>query len=240
MRVMAVGIHPDDVEIGCGGTVAVCAARGDDVTIVDLTRGESSTNGTAEQRAREAESAARILGVARRPNAGLPDTGVRSDDAGQIRAVVSLIRTYRPGVVLVPNDDDPHPDHAAGAVLVRHAIFLANVNGYRTHVDGAPQERWRVPRTLVYSGRREVQADVVVDVSSAYSTKLESIRAHATQVGSAPGALPTPLTDPHFLDAVEARDRIAGRRIGVAHGEAFALLAPVALRDLSPLVDRGD
>lgn len=234
---MAVGIHPDDVEIGCGGTVALCVGRGDEVTIVDLTGGESSTNGTAAERAREAAEAARILGVARRDNAGLPDTGVRSGDPDQIRAVVSLIRAYRPEVILLPNEDDPHPDHAAGALLARQAMFLANVNGYRTGADGAPQARWRVRRALVYPGRREVRADVVVDVSAVYATKLESVRAHATQFGTREGTLPTPLNDPHFFDVIDARDRLAGRKIGVEHGEAFALLAPFALRDLGPLVE---
>ncbi len=235
---MAVGIHPDDVEIGCGGTVAVCAGRGDEVTLVDLTRGESSTNGTVEERAGEADAAARILGVARRVNAGLPDTGVRSDDPAQLRTLVRIIRAFRPEVVLVPNADDPHPDHAAGGTLTRHAIFLANVNGYRTDLDGGPQERWRVRRSLVFGGRHEVHADVVVDVSAAYETKIAAIRAHASQVGGGEGSLATPLTDPRFLGVIDARDRLAGRKIGVTHGEAFQLVAPVRLDDLGVLVPR--
>src|SRR5712671_4077268 len=154
MRIMAVGIHPDDVEIGCGGTVAVCAAAGDDVVIVDLTRGESSTNGTPEERAREAAEAARILGC-RRENVGLPDAGVQSEDAAQTRAVVSMIRAQRPHILFVPNADDQHPDHASGGTLVQRAAFLSHVNGYITERDGKRQERWKVERLLVYSGRRE-------------------------------------------------------------------------------------
>lgn len=238
MRVMAIGIHPDDVEIGCGGTVALSAARGHHVVIADLTRGESSTNGTVEQRAREAAEAARILGAAERVNAGLPDTGVRSDDAGQIQVLVTILREHRPDVVLVPHADDPHPDHAAGAMLTRHAMFLANVNGYPTRGPGGPQERWKVARALVYPGRRDVRADVVVDVTPVYESKLASIRAHASQIGGTEGALPTPLTDPRFLGVVDARDRLAGRRIGVTYGEAFELLAPVALSDLGAIAGR--
>lgn len=233
---MAIGIHPDDVEIGCGGTVALSVAHGHDVVIVDLTRGESSTNGTVEDRAREAAAAAKILGVAERVNAGLPDTGVRSDDTEQIRALVRILRAHRPDVALLPHADDPHPDHAAGALLARHAIFLANVNGYGTEGANGPQERWRVSRSLVYAGRRDVRADVVVDVTAVYETKVAAIRAHATQVGAAAGSLPTPLTDPRFLGVVDARDRLAGRRIGVTHGEAFEMLAPLALGDLTVLV----
>lgn len=239
MRIMAIGIHPDDVEIGCGGTVALSAARGHDVSVVDLTRGESSTNGTVEERAREAAEAARILGVRARVNAGLPDTGVRSDDAAQIQVLVGIIRAHRPDVVLVPHADDPHPDHAAGAMLTRHAIFLAHVNGYATRGEGGAQERWKVARSLVYPGRRDVRADVVVDVSAVYETKLAAIRAHASQIGATAGALPTPLTDPNFLGGVDARDRLAGRRIGVVHGEAFELLAPVALADLGAIAGQG-
>lgn len=234
MRIMAIGIHPDDVEIGCGGTVAACAARGDSVVVVDLTRGEASTNGTVEDRARESAAAAKILGC-RRVNAGFPDTGVRGDDPGQLRALVAIVREHRPDVVLAPNADDPHPDHAAGAILTRHAVFLANVNGY----SAGEHERWKVARTLVYAGRNEVRADVVVDVSAFYETKLAAIRAHASQVGGGESALPTPLTDPRFLGVVDARDRLAGRRIGVTHGEAFQLLAPVALDGFDPLVKRG-
>ncbi|MDH4038746.1 MAG: bacillithiol biosynthesis deacetylase BshB1 [Candidatus Krumholzibacteria bacterium] len=234
---MAIGIHPDDVEIGCGGTVALCAARGHDVLIVDLTRGESSSNGTVEQRAAEAADAARILGASR-VNAGLPDTGVHSADAAQIRSLVGILRAHRPDVVLVPHADDPHPDHAAGALLARHAIFLANVNGYATDGAGGKQVRWKVARALVYPGRREVRPDAVVDVTAYYETKMSAIRAHASQVTAASGSLPTPLTDPRFLGVVDARDRLAGRTIGVTHGEAFELLAPVALDDLELLVRR--
>lgn len=231
MRIMAFGIHPDDVEIGCGGTVALCAAAGDEVTLVDLTRGESSTNGTPEERAREAAEAARVLGCARRENARLPDAGVQSEDPAQTRAVVTLIRAYRPELVLVPNPDDPHPDHASGGTLIQRAMFLSNVNGYVTEREGRRQERWGVGRALLYSGRREVRPDVVVDVTDHFETKLASVRAHATQLGSAKGALATPLTDPRLFGAIEGRALVAGRRVGVTYGEPFQLLAPVRLLD---------
>ncbi len=236
MRVLAIGIHPDDVEIGCGGTVALLARRGDEVTILDLTRGEASTNGTPEQRAGEAAEAARILAVKRRVNVALPDTGLRSEEPEQVRAIVRVIRAARPHVVLVPNADDPHPDHMAGALLSRHAIFLANVNGYATEEGGKRQERWRVARSLVYVGRRDVRPDVVVDVTPVHEVKFASIRAHASQVGGGEGALATPLTDPRFLSVIEARDRLAGRKVGATFGEAFELVAPIALTDFTPLV----
>jgi bacillithiol biosynthesis deacetylase BshB1 len=238
MRVMAVGIHPDDVEIGCGGTVALCAARGYEVTIVDLTRGEAASNGTPEEREHEAAEAARILGCRRRENAGLPDAGVQSEDPVQTRAVVSVIRAWRPHLVLIPNPLDAHPDHASGGTLVQRALFLSNVHGFVTERDGRRQERWKTLRSLVYSGRREVRPDVVVDITAHYPTKLQAIRAHATQVGPGAGALSTPLTDETFFGSVEGRALVAGRRVGVTHGEAFELLAPVSLRDFDALVPR--
>jgi bacillithiol biosynthesis deacetylase BshB1 len=236
MRVLAIGIHPDDVEICIGGTVALLARRGDEVAVLDLTRGESSTNGTPEQRAREAEEASRVLGVRRRVNAALPDTGLRSGDPEQVRAIVRVLRAERPQVVLLPNADDPHPDHAAGGALSQHAVFLSNVNGYPTEDGGRRQERWRVARVLVYGGRRDVRPDVVVDVTSVYEIKVAAVRAHASQVGGGKDALTTPLTDPRFLSGVQASDRVAGRRVGATYGEAFQLVAPIALGDFGPLV----
>lgn len=236
---MALGIHPDDVEINCGGTLALCAARGDEVTIADLTCGESATNGTPEERAVEARAAARILGCKQRDNAGLPDAGVQSEDPAQTRAVVAILRAHRPDIVLIPNPDDPHPDHASGGMLIQRAMFLSNVNGYATERDGKRQERWSIARALLYSGRREVRPDLVVDITDHYETKLASIRAHKSQIGEGKGALATPLTDPRLFGAIEGRALIAGRRVGATYGEAFQLLAPIRLSAFDAITGSG-
>jgi len=226
MRLLVFGIHPDDVELGCGGTVAVHSRAGHDVVLADLTRGESSSNGTAEERAREAQDAAAMLGCRERRNLTLPDAGVRADDPEQQRAVVQSIRDVRPDVVLLPFGDDPHPDHASGAALVERALYFAGIHGYRT---AAPA--WKVPAALVYSGRRVVRPDVVVDITAVQEVKMRAIRAHATQFGGGEGRVATPLNDPDFLEVVVARDRTHGALVGVRYGEAFHARSPVPLSD---------
>jgi bacillithiol biosynthesis deacetylase BshB1 len=234
MRLLAFGIHPDDVELGCGGTVAVHARAGHEVTVADLTRGESSSNGTPEERAREAERAAQILGCRERLNVGLPDAAVRSEDPDQARSVVEVIRSVRPNVVLVPNADDPHPDHASGGALVARSLYLAGIHGFDR---SAPA--WKVPAALVYSGRRQVRPDVVVDVTGVYDVKRRAIEAHASQFAAQEEALPTPLNAPGFLSVVEARDRHVGYLAGVEYGEAFQLVEPACVSDFTVLLERG-
>jgi bacillithiol biosynthesis deacetylase BshB1 len=228
MNVLAIGIHPDDIELFCGGTVTVTTEHRHRVTLIDLSGGGASTNGTPEERAQEATEAARIMGVADRKCLGLPDTGIRSEDAEQLRRVVAAIREARPGVMLIPSSDDPHPDHASGGELVRRAVYLSGVQGYERG-----QKAWAVRTVLIYGGRVEVEPHVIVDITPSHHKKMLAIRAHTTQFATAPGRLPTPLNAPEFLPAVEGRDRIHGRKIGVAYGEAFRLLHPLALKDLS-------
>jgi bacillithiol biosynthesis deacetylase BshB1 len=228
MNVLALGIHPDDIELFCGGTVALAVERGHHVTLVDLSDGAASTNGTAEERRKEAAAAAAIMGVAGRRTLALPDTGIHSEDAGQLRQVVEALRQARPDVVLTPSSDDPHPDHASGGELVRRAIYLSAVQGYERG-----QTAWAIRTVMVYGGRIEVEPHVIVDVTSTHRKKLLAIQAHVTQFAPAPGRRPTPLNAPEFLPAVEGRDRLYGRKIGVAYGEAFRLLYPLPLTDLS-------
>ena len=226
MKILAIGIHPDDVEVGCGGTVALAAAGGHEVTVVDLSPGGSSSNGTLEDRAREAAEAARIMGVARRYHLGLPDTRIQSENDDQAVVIVSCIRKEQPSLVLMPSSDDPHPDHAAGGRLVERAIYLAGIHGY-----GRGEKAWRAAHVLVYPGRTDFEPDIVFDVSSTHDVKVRSILAHATQFTPGEGRAPTPLNSPEFLGVVEARARIHGRRIGVRFGEGFRSPRPIGLSD---------
>lgn len=231
MNLLAFGIHPDDVELGCGATVAKAAAEGHRVVLVDLTRGESSSNGTPEQRALEAEAAARALGVAVRENLSLPDTRVVAEDPEQVLPTVRAIRKHRPTLVLVPYRNDPHPDHASGARLVERALYLAGVHGY----DPGREDAWKARMSWVYPGRLEFVPHVVVDVTDTFATKIDAVNAHRSQFDPGAGSRQTPLNQPNFLEVVEARAIVAGRRIGVRYGEGFKPLQPLALRTLGAL-----
>ncbi len=226
MRILAFGIHPDDVELGCGGTVILAVQQGHEVSIVDLSEGTSSSNGTPAERSEESAEAARIMGVSDRANLGLPDTRIRSESADQIAAVVASLRKTRPDVVLTPWWEDAHPDHSSGGRLIQRALYLSGVHGYRR---GEPA--WQTSRVLVYPGRIDFDPHVVVDVSSTHEIKVRAFLAHASQFRAGEGRVPTPLNAPDFIDLVEARSRLHGRRIGVRFGEPFRTLGPIGLAD---------
>ncbi len=238
--VLAVGAHPDDVELGCGGTVARLAAAGRRVGILDLTAGELGTRGDAPRRAREAGAAAAALGVVWRECLGLPDGGLSCADDRQLAALVGALRAAAPCAVLLPDEGDPHPDHAAAAELVRRGAFLAGVAKYHPE-RGAPSR----PRLLLaYPGPRQlVQPALVVDVSAAYGAKRAALAAHASQFDPAAGAA-THLASGHFLVAIEGRDRACGNLAGAEFGEGFAALGALPADELvwllsAPAADHG-
>lgn len=222
LDLLALGPHPDDVELSCGGWLALACERGQSVAVVDLTRGERATNGTPELRAEEARAAAEALGLRERRNLALPDAGLSAGDEAQVQAVVEAIRALRPALLLAPWVEAVHPDHAAAGRLARRAAVLARVGGY--HADlGDP---WRVTRLVHYPQRRELRPDFVVDITAAVDRKRAAIACHASQVG--PGRA-TPLNQ--GLDTWAVRDRYWGASIGVDHGEPYLLGAPVPLAD---------
>jgi len=226
MKIVAFGIHPDDVELGCGGTVILAVRAGHHVAVVDLSSGASSSNGTVEERAAEAAAAAAIMGVGKRYDLDLPDTRIQSESDEQTSAVVACVRGERPDLVLVPSSDDPHPDHGSGGRLIERALYLSGVHGYSR---GEPA--WRVPHVIVYPGRTDIDPDIVFDITSTYDAKVKAILAHATQFVPGEGRSSTPLNSPDFLGFVEARARTHGRRIGARFGEAFWSARPVGLSD---------
>jgi N-acetylglucosamine malate deacetylase 1 len=224
------GAHPDDVELTSGGLAALLASHGHAVAVVDVTRGERASRGTVEERAAEAEAAARALGVRARENLGLPDTGLSRHDPAQLRALVECLRRLRPRLVVGPDRDDAHPDHIEASHLVARAAYLAGLARY-----AAAGERHRPDMLLFALYRADVRPTLVVDVGAVWERRMAALRAHASQLDPARGP-GTYLTAPGFLDEVEARARVWGAQIGATHGEGYRTRGPLALRDARVLL----
>lgn len=233
LQVLAVGPHPDDAELGVGGILALGSAAGLAMGVLDLTAGEMSTNGTPEERRREAVAAAAILGLVWRGCLGLPDARLRADEA-QVGALVLALRVARPRLVLVTHGGDRHPDHRAAAELVRQAAFVASLAGHQDGLEPLP-----MPRVAHYPINDMLEADLVVDVSEVYGLKRRALAAHASQFDPQ-GRKPTLLNDPAFLAMIQSRDAFYGSRAGGVHGEALVLDGPLLLADLAPLLGAGN
>jgi bacillithiol biosynthesis deacetylase BshB1 len=227
LDVLAVGAHPDDAEIGCGGTLLLAVEAGARVGVADLTLGEAATLGTPEQRDAERARAAELLGLSARPCLGLPDTAVGTAPDHR-DAVVRLIRETRPRIVLAPPLNDRHPDHAASGRLVRDACFLAGLPAA-----GAGQAH-RPDRVYHYLLHDPLDVSFVVDVSSVWERKLQAIHAYGSQFGAV--ALDGAVIDvPRFLELIDARASVLGAMIGAQRGEGFWARGPLGLRDLPGL-----
>jgi bacillithiol biosynthesis deacetylase BshB1 len=228
--IVAFTAHPDDLELNASGTLALAVEEGWTAAAVDFTRGELSTRGTPEARAREAEAAARILGLSVRLNLGLPDGGLRDTDENRAR-VVRLLRRLRPRVVIAPPLLDHHADHMGVAEIVSRSVYLAGVEKY------APgEEPWRPRALLHYLGSRAAVPTLVVDVTRVYEKRLAAIHCFESQffrAGSTERA--TRISHPRFLDAVDGAARRYGALIGCPYGEAYTSAEPVAVRDVVAL-----
>jgi bacillithiol biosynthesis deacetylase BshB1 len=228
MKIVFFGIHPDDVELGCGGTAALASLQGHEVNLVDLSPGSSASNGTEQERAQEAQKAAEILGAGRRINLELPDTKIHSEDAEQTRKVVECIRKLRPELVFIPNKQDPHPDHASGGELIERSLYLSGIHGYEAQLPA-----WSSKNAFVYAGRLDFVPTFIVDVTKTHSAKMKAVRAHKSQFILEKGRKKTVLNSPEFLLFLEARSRVYGHKIDASYGEPFRALYPLALYDLS-------
>ena len=227
MRVDAlfIGAHPDDVELTSGGLAALLASHGHAVAIVDLTRGESASRGTPEQRAAEGAVAARALGVAERRPLGLPDLGLNRHDRAQLGPLVAALREFRPRLVVAPDRHDAHPDHVEASHLVARACYLSGLARYP-----AAGERHRPQHLLFALYRSGTRPHLVVDITPVWERRAAALAAHASQLAGTPGP-DTYLTAPDFLAEVEARARVFGAAIGVRYGEGYRSRGPVALSD---------
>jgi len=224
--VVAIGAHPDDVEASCGGLLAKLVARGHQVAVCDLTRGELGSNGSPEARAVEAAAAARVLGITTRVGLDLPDGGLDGRDPAQTTAVVRMLRELRPRLVVAPQARARHPDHVEAARLVRRAHFFAAV--HRFVADAPAIARPTLIHGLDYDPMRE---SFVVDVSAWMEIKLAALRCYASQFDRTAGARPTLLNDPAYLERIRMHARWYGDRIGCEAGEPFTYAAGIPVDD---------
>ena len=212
------GPHPDDLEIGLGGAIAKHAGLGHRVGLCDLTRGELGSNGTPEERVREAEAAREVLGASWRENLGLPDGGIGSEPS-HVRAIVELIRAAKPKTIAVPYGKDRHPDHVAASSLLTRAAFLSGLARF-----AATGDKWRADWLLYYFINDSRRPSFVVDVSDQYDTKRAALACHTSQFAPpSTGAAPTRLNTPRFQQLIESRDAQFGALIGAPFAEGVVV-----------------
>ncbi|MFI8713093.1 bacillithiol biosynthesis deacetylase BshB1 [Brevibacillus brevis] len=228
LDILAIGAHPDDVEIGAAGSLILAAKEGKRVGILDLTYAELSSNGTVERRQQEAAAADQVMGVAARYNFGLPDRGLEAVRESAIERVVKLIRETRPAIVLAPYYSDRHPDHESVSRIVREAVFNA---GIRKYLPEPSLPAYRPSQFLYYFINSTVTPQVVVDITGVYSQKMEALRCYRSQFELEEGSVQTPLTN-GYLESVEYRERLFGQQAGVAYAEGFVSAAPYVLKSL--------
>jgi bacillithiol biosynthesis deacetylase BshB1 len=221
LDILAFGVHPDDVELGCAGTLMAAIDQGKKVGIVDLTRGELGTRGTPTTRTQEAAAAAKIMGVDVRENLDMADGFFANDEAHQ-RKIISIIRKYQPDIILANAPEDRHPDHGRSAKLVSDAAFLSGLRKIETMLDGTTQEAWRPAYTFHYIQDRFIQPSFVIDITAYMERKIEAVLAYGTQFNSADNSEPqTYISSPQFLETVKARALMLGKRIGVGYAEGY-------------------
>jgi bacillithiol biosynthesis deacetylase BshB1 len=238
LDILAFGAHPDDVELGAGATIAKEIANGKKVGIVDLTRGELGTRGTAEIRDAEAAAAAKILGVTVRENLEFADGFFLNDKEHQL-AVIRMIRKYRPEIILCNAIDDRHIDHGKGSKLVSDSCFLSGLIKIDTKFDGDDQwqEPWRPKQVYHYIQWKNLEPDFVVNVSGYIEKKTEAILAYGSQFYDPKSKEPeTPISSKNFTESVNYRARDLGRLIGVEHAEGFNTERYAGVNSLNDLI----
>lgn len=237
--VLAIGVHPDDVELSCSGTLINEVKKGNKAGVIDLTAGELGTRGTSETRKSEAAKAASIMGLSVRENLGMRDGFFRNDEEHQLQLIRS-IRKYQPEVILANILDDRHPDHGRAGKLIEESAFLAGLSKIETKGDdGLAQARWRPKHVLHYIQDRPHEPDLIVDISDVFEQRMEAIKAYSTQFHTgADGAkgVQTYISSPEFLESIIAKARLFGKQIGVQYGEGFISRKKIGIKHLQDLV----
>lgn len=235
LNILCFGAHPDDVEIGMGGTIKKQVDIGYKVGICDLTLAELSSNGTVTQRQKEAEEASRILGVTERINLGFPDRGFEPS-RDLLGKVVSVIRKYKPEVIFLPYEEDRHPDHGMTTKLVEEAIFTSNIRKFQW--SGEEEEAHKVSQVYYYFINGMAKPHIMVDISSYIDIKKKALEAYESQFMNSAGSVSTRLNR-GFVEVVEGREKWFGKMIDVNYAEGFMVKEPMVLSNLVPQLGEG-
>ncbi len=235
LDILAIGAHPDDVELGCGATIAKEIAFGKKVGILDLTRGELGTRGSAEIRDNEATKAAEILGVSIRENLQFADAFFENNKEHQLK-IIEIIRKYQPDIVLCNAIDDRHIDHPKGSKLVSDACFLSGLRKIETFYKGALQNAWRPKQVYHYIQWKNIEPDFVVDVTGYIDVKLNAVKAYGSQFYDPKSKEPSsPISSKNFLDSIIYRSQDLGRLVGTEFAEGFNSERYVAVKSFDDL-----
>ena len=235
LDILAFGAHPDDVELGCSGTIAKEISLGKKVGIIDLTRGELGTRGSVEIRNSESAKASEILGITARENLDMRDGFFVNDEAHQMK-IIQMLRKYQPEIVLCNAIDDRHIDHGKGSKLVSDSCFLSGLRMIETSLDGENQAAWRPKVVYHYIQWKNLEPDLVVDISGFMDVKMESILAYSSQFYNPNTNEPeSPISSKNFLDSVKYRAQDLGRIVGVDYAEGFTVERYLTVNSLSDL-----
>lgn len=238
LDILAIGAHPDDVELSCSGTLINEIKQGKKAGIVDLTQGELGTRGTVETRYTEAANAAMIMGVQVRENLKMRDGFFQNDEAHQLK-LITAIRKYQPSIVIGNVLHDRHPDHGKGGKLIADSCFLSGLAKIETLDEaGNKQERWRPSYVLHYIQDWYHEPDLLIDISDVFDQRMQAIAAYTTQFKAADNSTEpqTYISTPDFFDSIVARARMFGKRIGVKYAEGFICEKKIGIRGLDALI----
>ncbi len=236
LDILAFGVHPDDVELGCSGTILSAINEGKKVGIIDLTQGELGTRGTIHTRYQEAAEAAKVLEVHVRENLKMADGFFQNDETHQ-RKIISVIRKYKPEIIICNAPEDRHPDHGRSAKLVVDAAFYSGLRKIETAVDGINQSAWRPKYVFHYLQDRFIEPTFLIDISEYFEKKLASVLCYKTQFMALDDSEPkTYISSPEFIESIRGRAQLLGKRIGVKYAEGFISEKILGVRSLDAFI----
>lgn len=235
LDILAIGVHPDDVELSCSGTILKHIALGKKCGIVDLTSGELGTRGSGELRLVEAANAAKILGVSVRDNLGMADGFFKNDKEHQLE-IIKKIREYQPEIILCNAASDRHPDHGRASALVSEACFYSGLMRIETQLNSVNQKAWRPKAVYHYIQDRQLKPDFVVDITAFVEKKMEAIQAFKSQFYNPDSTEPeSPISMKNFFDVVKGKMTVFGRDAGFEYAEGFTVERTIGVGNLFEL-----